>query len=154
MNRRVQFLHCPPKVLGLKPRPRGVRDGRSLARGPTFPGRLTLVPGVVGRGSSCLELSTRTPRRQRCRRKDPGSDAPFEAVTQRLSLEAWRHCLAPVHQRLKVNTALESRKRNGRQFVSRDASEPFHSRRRCCAGCGQRSLEDTDADGPKRPVPG
>lgn len=155
MNRLAQFLHCAQKVFALKTRLRGRRDQRPWAKIPTLPVLLTLVLGVVLRISSCLDLAQQTKRR-RWRRLSglPAaiSDDTFEYVTERLSLEDLRRGLADINKTLKTNQALESCKINGLLFLSLDANEHCASRSRCCEGCGQRPIEQTDAEGHKHKV--
>lgn len=134
---------------------RGVRSDRPFARIPTVPVLVSLVLGVVLRVSSYLELSQQTRRRRwqhLCGLKGPLSDDTLEYVTERLSLEDLRQSLARINQRLKANKALESCKLGGLLFVSLDANEHFHSRSRCCEGCCQRQIEETDEHGQKHKV--
>jgi hypothetical protein len=155
VNRLAQFLHYAQKVFGLKTLLGGVRDERPLAQIPTAAVVLSLLLGVVLRVSSYLALAQQTQRRRwrhLCGLKGPLSDDTFEYVTERLSLEDLRQSLAGLNRRLKANKALESCKINGLLFVSLDANEHFQSRSRCCAGCGQRQIEETDAHGQKRKV--
>ena len=155
MNRLAQFLHYAQKVFDLKTLLRGVRDERPLARIPTTAVLLSLLLGVVLRVSSYLDLSQQTQRRRwrhLCGLKGPLSDDTFEYVTERLSWEDLRQSLARINQRLKANKVLESCKINGLLFVSLDANEHFQSRSRCCEGCCQRQIEETDADGQKHKV--
>jgi hypothetical protein len=156
VNRLAQFLHYAQKVFGLKVLLRGVRDRRPQAKITTLPVVLCLVLGVVLRVPSYLDLAGQTQRRRRwrhlCRLKAPISHDTFEYVTERLFLADLRHCLACVAKTLKANKALDSCKIKGLLLVSLDANEHFHSRSRCCAGCCQRQVEETDAQGQKRPV--
>ena len=155
MNRLAQFLHYAQKVFDLKTLLRGVRDERPLARIPTTAVLLSLMLGVVLRVSSYLDLSQQTQRRRwrhLCGLKGPLSDDTFEYVTERLSWEDLRQSLARINQRLKANKVLESSKINGLLFVSLDANEHFQSRSRCCEGCSQRPIEETQADGQKHKV--
>ena len=80
------------------------------------------------------------------------SDDAFCYISERLDLEDLRQSLAEVNQRLKANKALESCKINGLLFLSLDANEHFKSRSRCCPGCYQRELEETDEQGQKQKV--
>lgn len=155
MNRLAQFLHYAQKVFGLKTLLRGVRDERPLAQIPTRAVLVSLMLGVVLRSSSYLDLSRQTRRRRwrhLCGLNQPLSDDTFEYVTERLSLEDLRQSLAGIAKTLKSNKALESCKLNGLLFVSLDANEHFKSRSRCCAGCCQRQIEETDAKGQKQKV--
>ncbi len=114
-----------------------------------------LVLGVVLRISSYLDWSRQTRRRRwrhLCGLKKPISDDTFEYVTERLSLEDLRQGLAGINKTLKANKALESCKINGLLFLSLDANEHCQSRSRCCACCGRRQIEETDAHGQKRQV--
>ncbi len=155
MNRLAQFLHYTGKVLGLQTLLRGVRSDRPLARIPTLPVLVSLVLGVVLRVSSYLELSQQSRRRRwqhLCGLAGPLSDDTLEYVTECLSLEDLRQSLARINQRLKANKALESCQLGGLLFVSLDANEHFKSRSRCCEGCGQRQIEETDEHGQKHQV--
>ena len=155
MNRLAQFLHYAQKVFSLRTRLRGVRDERPLAQIPTHAVLASLVLGVVLRISSYLDLARQT-RRRRWRRlcglNAPVSDDTFGYVTERLGLEDLRQTLAGINRTLKANKALESCKINGLLFLSLDANEHCQSRSRCCAGCSQRQIEETDAQGQKRSV--
>jgi hypothetical protein len=155
VNRLAQFLHYAQKVFALKTLLRGVRDTRPWAQIPTTPVLLSLVLGVVLRIASYLDLAQQTHRR-RWRHltglKAPISDDTFGYVTERLELEDLRQALAHLAKTLKANKALESCQINGLLFVSLDANEHCHSRSRCCAGCCQRQLEETDAEGHKHSV--
>ena len=84
--------------------------------------------------------------------KGPISDDTFDYVTERLWAEDLRQAVASVVKKLKANKALESCKINGLLFLSLDANEHCKSRSRCCAGCGQREIVETDAQGQKRTV--
>jgi hypothetical protein len=155
VNRLAQFLHYCQKVFNLKTLLRGVRDTRPQAKIPTNAVLLSLVMGVVLRISSYLELAEQTKRRrwqQLCRLKGPLSDDTFDYVTERLSLEDLRQCLAEVNKKLKANKSLESCKLNGLLFVSLDANEHFASRSRCCQDCCQRQIEAMGQDGQKHKV--
>lgn len=155
MNRLAQWLHYGQKLFALKTLLRGVRSERPFARIPTAPVLVSLLLGVVLRVSSYLDLSRQTRRRRwrhLCGLKDALSDDTFEYVTERLSLEDLRQSLARLNQRLKANKALESGKLGGLLFVSLDANEHFQSRSRCCEGCCQRQIEETDAHGQKHKV--
>lgn len=155
MNRLAQFLHYAQKVFALKTLLRGVRSERPFARIPTAPVLTSLVLGVVLRVSSYLDLSRQTRRRRwrhLCGLKDALSDDLLDYVTERLSLEDLRQSLARINRRLKANKVLESCKLGGLLFVSLDANEHFTSRSRCCEGCCQRQIEETDAHGQKHKV--
>jgi hypothetical protein len=154
VNQLAQFLLYVQKVYGWTIL-RGVRDSRPFAQIPTTPVLLSLVLGVVLRVSSYLDLAEQTKRRRwrhLCHLKHAISDDTFEYVTERLSLEDLRQSLAAVAKTLKSNKALESCKINGLLFLSLDANEHFKSRSRCCEGCCQREVEETDAEGRKHKV--
>jgi Transposase DDE domain len=155
MNLLAQFLHYAQKVFGFKGVARGVRDGRPYAQIPTLPVFLTLLLGVVLRIGSYVNLSEQT-RRRRWQHltglKRPISDDTFDYVTERLWAEDLRRALAGVVKKLKANKALESCKINGLLFLSLDANEHCKSRSRCCAGCCQREIVETDAQGQKHTV--
>jgi hypothetical protein len=155
VNRLAQFLHYAQKVFALKTRLRGVRDTRPWAQIPTAPVLISLVLGVVLRLGSYLDLAQQT-RRRHWRHltglKAPLSDDTFGYVTERLELQDLRQGLAAIAKTLKANKALESCKLNGLLFLSLDANEHCHSRSRCCAGCCQRQIEETDAAGQKHTV--
>lgn len=155
MNRLAQFFHYAQKVFGLKTRLRGVRDSRPLAQIPTGPVLLSLLLGVALRLSSYLDLARQTNRRRwrrLCGLKAPISDDTFGYVTERLALEDLRQVLAGSNQTLKANKALESCKINGLLFLSLDANEHFQSRSRCCEGCCQRQIKETDDQGQEHRV--
>lgn len=155
MNRLAQFLQYAQKVFGLKTLLRGVRDERPFARIPTPAVLLSLVLGGILRVSSYLALSQQTRRRRwrhLCGLQGPLSDDTFAYVTERLSVEDLRQSLARINQRLKANKALERCKLGGLLFVSLDANEHFKSRSRCCEGCCQRQIEETNAAGNKHKV--
>ena len=155
MNRLAQFLHYAQKVFALKTVLRAVRDARPFAQIRTTPVLLTLVLGVVLRISSYLDLAQQTKRRRwqhLCGLQAALSHDTFEYVTERLELEDLRRALASVAKTLKANKALESCQINGLLFVSLDANEHCKSRSRCCEGCSQRQVEETDAQGHKHKV--
>jgi hypothetical protein len=155
MNQLAQFLHYGQKVFDLKGVLRGVRDGRSDPDIPTLAVLISLLLGVVLRIGSYLNLSQQTKRRRwqhLTGLKGPISDDTFEYVTERLWTEDLRQAQAGVVKKLKANKALESCKINGLLFLSLDANEHFKSRSRCCPGCCQREIVETDAQGQKHTV--
>lgn len=134
---------------------RGIRDRRPYPEIPTHALVVSLFLGAVLRVGSYLDLAEQTKRRrwqhlvhwpQRI------SDDAFDYVAERFCLEDLRHSLASVAKQLKANKALEGCKINGLLFVSLDANEHFHSRRRCCPACCQREIEELDAQGHKHTV--
>jgi hypothetical protein len=156
VNRLAQFLHYAQKVFQLRTLLRGTRDARPFPTIPTLPVLLTLVLGVVVRISSHHHLAQQTQRRRwrhLCALKDPLSHDTFAYVTERLDLADLRQALAHLAKTLKANKALESCKINGLLFLSLDANEHFKSRSRCCEGCCQRQIEETDAQGHKHRLP-
>jgi len=155
VNRLAQFLHYTQKVFDLKGLLRSVRDGRSDPEIAILPVSLSLVPGVVTRVSSYLDLAQQTKRRRWrhfCGLKAPISDDTLEYVTERMTPEDWRQNQAQVVKTLKRNKALESCKIKGLLFLSLDGNEHCKSRSRCCARCCQRQVEVTEADGQKQKV--
>jgi hypothetical protein len=150
VNRLAQFLHYAQQVFGLKTLLRGTRDERPWARIPTLPVLLSLLLGVVVRIASYHDLAGQTKRRRwqhLCGLQQALSHDTFGYVAQRLNLDDLRHNLVAVAKTLKANKALESCKINGLLFLSLDANEHFKSRSRCCAGCCQRQVEETDDEG-------
>jgi len=155
VNELAQFLGYVTKVFGLGRMVRSVRCARPY---PTIPTRclfLSLLLGVVIRAGSYLDLSKQTKRRRWQHLIHWGkriSDDAFVYVSERLYLEDLRHSLAEAAKTLKANKALESCKINGLLFLSLDANEHFASRSRCCPGCCQRKIEETDAQDQKQTV--
>jgi hypothetical protein len=134
---------------------RGIRDRRPYPQIPTLPLVLSLFFGAVLRVGSYLDLAEQTKRRRwqhLIHSPQRISDDAFDYVAERLDLQDLRHALASVAKQLKANKALESCKINGLLFVSLDANEHFHSRRRCCPGCNQREIEVLDEHGQKQTV--
>jgi hypothetical protein len=155
MNRLEQFLHYCQKVFALKCRLRAVRDQRPWAQIDTSVVLVCLLLGVCLRVSSSLDLAQQTRRRRwrhLCGLRAPVGDDLFGYVTERLEIEDLRQGLAGCAKTLKQNKALESCKINGRLFLSLDANEHFASRSRCWAGCCQRQIEVSDAEGQKQKV--
>jgi hypothetical protein len=150
VNLLAQFLRYTQKVFHLKSLLRGTRDRRPWPKIPTLPILLSLVLGVVVRTASHNELAQQTQRRRwqhLCGLKHSLSHDTFGYVTERLDLEDLRQNLVAAVKTLKANKALESCKINGLLFLSLDANEHFQSRSRCCEGCCQRQVEETDAQG-------
>jgi hypothetical protein len=111
--------------------------------------------GVVIRAGSYLDLSKQTKRRRwqhLIHWSNRISEDTLYYISERFDLEGLRQTLREVNQTLKANKALESCKINGLLFLSLDANEHFHSRSRCCPGCCQRELQETDAEGQARTV--
>ena len=155
MNALAQFLAYVTKVFALNRLVREVRDARPYPEIPLRSLLVSLLLGVVLRTGSYLDLSKQTKRRrwQHLIHWPKGiSDDAFHYVSERFNLEDLRLGLAEVNQRLKNNKALESCKIHGLLFLSVDANEHFHSRSRCCRGCCQRQIEETDAHGQKQTV--
>jgi hypothetical protein len=155
MNELAQFLGYVTKVFGFR---RLVRSVRCCRPYPTIPTRclfLTLFFGVVIRAGSYLDLSKQTKRRRwqhLIHWSNRISEDTLYYISERFDLEGLRQTLREVNQTLKANKALESCKINGLLFLSLDANEHFHSRSRCCPGCCQRELQETDAEGQARTV--
>lgn len=155
MNELAQFLTYATKVFALGQLVRQVHDQRPYPKIPTRPVLLSLLLGAVFRASSYLEISQQTQRRRwqhLIHWPKPISDDTFGYVGERFRLEGLRQALVEVNKCLKANKALESCKINGLLFLSLDANEHFHSRSRCCPGCCQREIEETDAQGQKHTV--
>lgn len=154
MNELAQFLTYASKVFGLPALLRGIRDHRTYPQIPTAPVLASLFFGVILRVGSYLDLSGQTRKRRwrhLIRWPEAISHDSFEYVAERLNLEDLRGALVATNRQLKAQKALDSAKINGLLFVSLDANEHFHSRSRCCPGCCQRQMEETDDDGQKRP---
>jgi hypothetical protein len=155
MNELAQFLGYVSKVFHFH---RVVRTVRCHRPYPTIPTRclfLSLVMGVVIRAGSYLDISQQTKRRRwqhLIHWSKRISDDAFHYVSERFHLEDLRQSLAEANKTLKANKALESCKINGLLFLSLDANEHFHSRSRCCGGCCQREVKETDAQGQKQTV--
>lgn len=129
---------------------RAVRDTRPWPVIPTRPVVLSLLMGVILRVGSYHELAQQTQRRRWqhwIHWPHRISADTFRYVSERLYLADLRQCLVAVNRTLKANKALESCKLNGWLLVSLDANEHFHSRSRCCPGCCQREVQETDAHG-------
>jgi hypothetical protein len=155
MNELVQFLGYVTKVFAFGRVVRAVRCRRPYPKIPTRCLFLSLVLGVIIRAGSYLDISKQTKRRRWQHLIHWGqriSDDAFYYISERLDLEDLRQSLAEVNQRLKANKALERCKINGLLFLSLDANEHFQSRSRCCPGCCQRELEETDEQGRKQKV--
>ena len=155
MNQLAQFLGYATKVFALGRIVRGLRCRRPYPKIPIRPLFLSLLLGVVLRVGSYLDVSNQTKRR-RWRHLihwgQPISDDAFHYVSERFYVEDLRQGLAQVNKCLKANKALESCKINGLLFLSLDANEHFHSRSRCCPGCCQRQIEETNEQGQKQTV--
>jgi hypothetical protein len=155
MNELAQFLGYVTKVFAFGRLVRSVRCRRPYPLIPTRCLFLSLVLGVVLRTGSYLDLAKQTKRRrwqhlihwpQRI------SDDAFDYISERFDLADLRQSLAETAKTLKANQALENCKINGLWFLSLDANEHFASRSRCCPGCCQREIEETDAQGQKQTV--
>jgi hypothetical protein len=155
MNELAQFLGYVTKVFGFGRLVRSVRSGRPYPRIPTRCLFLSLVLGVIVRAGSYRDISKQTKRRRwqhLIHWAKRISDDAFDYVSERFDLKDLRQSLAQVNKTLKANKGLENCKINGLLFLSLDANEHFHSRSRCCPGCCQREIQETDADGQKHTV--
>lgn len=155
MNPLAQFLAYTCKVFALDRLVGAVRDQRPYPEIPTRSVLLSLLLGAVLRVGSYLDLAQQTKRRRWQRlihwpRRI--SDDTFGYVAERFNVADLRQTLAQINQQLKANKALESCKINGLLFLSLDANEHFASRSRCCPACGQREVQETDAQGHPHPV--
>jgi hypothetical protein len=111
--------------------------------------------GVVLRAGSYLDLSPPTKRRRwphLIHWSGRISEAAFHYGSERFALADWRQGLAEVAKRLKAHKALERCKINGLLCLSLDANEHFQSRSRSGPCCGQRQIQETDAQGQKQTV--
>lgn len=155
MNRLRQFWHYTTKVFHLPARLRALQDRRSQPAIPTRVFSASLLLGVVLRTPSLLPLQAHTERRgwrQLVHWPQTISDDAFGYVRERYRSEDWRAVRVDVNRTLKANKAFASAKVHGLLVVSLDANEQFHSRCRCCAECGQRTVTVQDATGQTQPV--
>jgi hypothetical protein len=132
-----------------------VDDSRPYPAIPTRALFLSLLLGVIIRTGSYRDVAQQTKRRRwqhLIHWRQRISDDAFHYVSERFNLESLRQALAQVNRRLKANKALESCKIHGLLFLSLDANEHFHSRSRCCPGCCQREVQETDEQGQKQTV--
>lgn len=150
MNRLRQFWHYTTKVFRLPSRLRSARDRRADPRVPTWAVTATLFLGALLRKPSFLQIESESRRRgwQRLIGYDqPITDDRMAYVCERYRLEDLRAVLVGVNQTLKRNKAFEPAKIHGLLVVSVDANEQFNSRRRCCAGCCERTIKVAEAPG-------
>jgi hypothetical protein len=155
MNQLAQFLNYIIKVFAFNQVARAVRTSRPYPEIPTRVFFLSLLLGVVIRAGSYLDIARQTKRRRWQRLihwSAPISEDAFYYVSERFYLEDLRGSLVSVNKDLKANKALESCKIKGLLLASLDANEHFHSRSRCCPGCCQRQIQETDAQGQKHTV--
>ena len=150
MNRLRQFWRYAAKVFDLPCRLRAVRDRRADPRVPTWAVTATLFLGALLRKPSFLQIQFES-RRQGWQHLtgygEPITDDRLAYVCERYQLADLRSVLVATNQTLKRNKAFESAKIHGLLVVALDANEQFKSRHRCCADCGERRIQITNAQG-------